>query len=602
MMGSRENIEAFLGKNNLITDGAFGTYYAEKYHTQEMPELANLLYPARVREIHGEYVRAGAGLIRTNTFASNTAALQTSWENVEKNIRAAVEAARAVAEPEARNILIAGDIGPVSRMDGMEPEEEQQEYERIVEVFADCGIEILDFETFSELESILPAVRRAKEKYGMYIMTSFSVNQYGYSTVGRSAKQLLLAAGEEPCIDAAGLNCGMGPGHMQSVYGQLALPENVSLMALPNAGYATLSRNRIRYSGAPPYFTEKMAQLAALGVQILGGCCGTDPDYIRQMAACAEITKKRPSHVFSGAKKEKESAVRRGFLYDEAGERKKKKLIAVELAPPFDANDEKLLESARRLKDARVDVLTFPDSPSGRTRVDSVLMAEKVQRVTGMEVMPHICCRDKNGLAIRSLLMGAKVNEIHNFLMITGDPLPTMARQSVKAVFNFDAVGMMKLAQEMNGELFAQAPLCYGGAVNQGRRNMEVEQRRVEKKMDAGAEFFLTQPVFTEEDARRLRKLKKDTGACILCGIMPLISRRNALFMRNEIAGVNVTDEIVNRYPEHAAREEGEAVGLALAKELLAMVEDFADGYYFSFPFNRVYLLKQLLGEDKICR
>ncbi|MGN1171004.1 MAG: methylenetetrahydrofolate reductase, partial [Lachnospiraceae bacterium] len=195
----------------------------------------------------------------------------------------------------------------------------------------------------------------------------------------------------------------------------------------------------------------------------------------------------------------------------------------------------------------------------------------------------------------RSLLMGARINEIHNMLVITGDPLPSMARQTVKAVFQFDSVGLMKLAKEMNEDILSDQPLCYGGAINQGRRNFEVEMERVRRKMEAGAEFFMTQPVFTKEDADRLRLLKKETGACIFCGVMPLVSRKNALFMKNEIAGVNVTDEIIDRYPENGTRQQGEAAGVALAREVIAMVDDFADGYYFTFPFNRVHMLEQII-------
>ncbi|MGN1188666.1 MAG: methylenetetrahydrofolate reductase, partial [Lachnospiraceae bacterium] len=296
------------------------------------------------------------------------------------------------------------------------------------------------------------------------------------------------------------------------------------------------------------------------------------------------------------SRKAAETPKRKGFLYDQDGNIRNKKFIAVELAPPFDANDEKLLESAHALVGAGVDVLTFPDSPSGRTRVDSVLMADKVYRETGIEVMPHICCRDKNAVAMRSLFMGARINDIHNLLIITGDPLPSMVRATVKSVFNFDSVGLMKIAREMNEETFYDSPLCYGGAINQGRKNLEVEIGRVKKKLEAGAEFFLTQPVFCKEDVDRLRRIKEETGARILCGIMPLISRKNALFMKNEISGVNVPDELIEKYPVNGSRQEGEQVGIELAKSMIAITEDFVDGWYFSFPFNRTYLLKNILN------
>ena len=196
---------------------------------------------------------------------------------------------------------------------------------------------------------------------------------------------------------------------------------------------------------------------------------------------------------------------------------------------------------------------------------------------------------------MRSLLLGAHINDIHNFLMITGDPVPTLVRQTTKAVFNFDSVGLMNIARDMNEESFPTAPIIYGGAINQGRRNFDVELSRVRKKMEAGASFFLTQPVFTDEAIARVRDIKNRTGACILCGIMPFVNRKNALFMKNEIAGLEVPDEIINRYPEHATREEGEAVGIAIAAQLIAKTKDFADGYYFSFPFIRVHMLKQIL-------
>lgn len=594
-------IQEYLKKYNIIADGAFGTYYAEKYQTQEMPEFANTAHGDRVREIHGEYLKAGATLIRTNTFASNTVILQKSWVDVETNIKESVKLAQEAVRQYSDirdDVFIAGDIGPIPIDEGVDFEELEQEYYGIAKVFAENGVSILNFETFPDMEHILPAIRKIKEEYEMFIMVSFSVNQFGYSASGLGAKRLLSDASKVNCIDGAGLNCGVGPGHMYTIMERLELPENLYIMALPNAGYPTLSRNQLQFGNTPSYFAEKMKNLTVLGVDIVGGCCGTNPGFIKEMSEDRDTAVKKVKLSPEEKQQKQKKMIRKGFLYDENGERKKKKFIAVELAPPFNADDEKLLEAAHILKNADVDVLTFPDSPSGRTRVDSVLMSEKVRRATGLEVMPHICCRDKNAVAIRSLFMGARINDINNMLIITGDPLPSATRQTVKAVFNFDSVGLMKIAREMNEEIFAEQPLSYGGAINQGRRNLEVEMERVKKKMEAGAEFFLTQPVFTEEDVKRLRYMKEKTGATIFCGIMPLVNRKNALFMKNEIAGVNVTEEIVNRYPEHGTKEEGEAVGVALAKEVIAMMEDFADGYYFTFPFNRVYLLPQIVSRE----
>ena len=273
-----------------------------------------------------------------------------------------------------------------------------------------------------------------------------------------------------------------------------------------------------------------------------------------------------------------------------------KKLIAVELAPPLGSDDAKMMEAAHLLQRSGVDVLTFPDSPSGRTRADSILTAEKVARETGMCVMPHICCRDKNAIAIRSQLLGAHINHIHHFLVVTGDPIPPTMQGGEKSVFHFDSVGLMNMMKDMNEEQFAKAPVCYGGAINQGRRNLEVEIKRVQKKMEAGASFFLTQPISTPEGVQRVRRIKEETGARILCGIMRFVSLRNATFMKNEMTGIDVTDEVLSRYRADMTREEGEQAGIQLAKEIIEMTSDFADGYYFSFPFNRVGMLEKILN------
>lgn len=590
----------YLKQSKLITDGSFGTYYADRYDTDEMPELANTdeTKSDRVSTIHREYIEAGAKLIRTNTFASNTVLLNTDMDGVTKNINSAAVLAKEAVCVCQKDCFIAGDIGPIPLTEGFSAQDAQEQYYLLGKAFLENDINILNFETFSELTHILPAIMRLKKETTesgrtLFVMVQFSVNQFGYSAAGLSAGKLLAQAQEIDEIDAAGFNCGVGPGHMKQLFSRLKSTQGKYLITLPNAGYPERVRNKICFAKHPEYFAAKAVELVNDdGVDIIGGCCGTTPEFIRLLSSEIDITQK-PKYIEMSAEQELPRRIQNHAFY--AGE--PRKLIAVELAPPATADDEKLLEAAHMLEGVGVDVLTFPDSPSGRTRIDSVMMAGKVHRETGMCVMPHICCRDKNAIAMRSTFLGAHINDIHNFLIITGDPVPMLARQTTKAVFNFDAVGLMNIAQDMNMESFADCPLTYGGAINQGRRNLEVEIGRVKKKMEAGASFFMTQPIFTAEAADRVRRIKNETGARILCGIMPLVSRKNALFMKNEIAGVIVTDEIVTRYPETADKAAGEAVGVALAKEVMQMTADFADGYYFSFPFNRVNMLTKILGK-----
>ena len=591
------NIREYLKKSKLIADGSFGTYYSQKYKTVDIPEYANITAPQRISEIHTEYINSGAKLIRTNTFASNTYSLDCSIEQVKENIKAAYKIAKEAVEQSGKEIFIAGNIGPVPAVFQPDFEAVEEEYYQIAKTFIDEGADILCFETFTQSEHIMPAIKRIKEECNPFIIVQFCVNQYGYSEAGESAERLVSETAFSKCVDAVGLNCGVGPAHMQQILSRINLNNNCFVTAMPNAGYPLLVRNRVKYADNPIYFASKVNDMALLGADIIGGCCGTTPDYIREVAKTVDLTPTVKSDETSANNENEKPVIKKSFFRNADGTIKDKKLIAVELAPPFGADDKKLLEAAHMLKGLGVDVLTFPDSPSGRTRIDSVLMAQKVKNETGFDVMPHICCRDKNAIAMRSTFLGASINGINNFLIITGDPIPVMARQVVKSVFNFDSVGLMRIADEMNSEALKDSPLTYGGAINQSRRRIESEIKRVQKKMEAGAEFFLTQPVFTAEDAERLRRVKEETGARILCGIMPLVSRKNALFMKNEISGVNVTDEVIERYPENADREDGENVGVELAKEMIAATRDFADGYYFSFPFNRTYLLKRIIQE-----
>ena len=596
---TKEQIRERIQQKKLLFDGAFGTYYGGKYDTKQLPELANLEAPERVKEIHTEYLEAGAQILRTNTFAANSFCMDMSKEQIEETLRSGVRLAReAVAAWRARTgetkeVYIAGDIGQIPGDALAQKDTLCREYEEICRIFLEEGVDFFVFETFSEMEELLPAIKMIGEQ--AFITVQFSVNQFGYSNAGLSARKLLQRAGAIKKIDAVGFNCGVGPSHMYRILQTLYKPADKFLTALPNAGYPQMVTGRMIFTGDNrEYFVDRMQQMIALGVDMAGGCCGTTPEYIADLAGKLDFTQ-YPQTQEKAEPEKKQAATEDHSFYHKKEAEGGKKLIAVELAPPAGIDDEKLMDAAHLLQRSGVDVLTFPDSPSGRTRADSILMAEKVARETGMCVMPHICCRDKNAIAMRSQLLGAYINGIHNFLVITGDPIPSMVRTTVKSVFNFDSVGLMQILADMNEEQFAQAPVSYGGAINQGRRNLEVEIGRVKKKMAAGATFFLTQPISTKESADRVRRIKEETGARILCGIMPFVSLKNATFMKNEMAGIDVTDEVLARYRADMTREEGEQAGVQLAKEVINMTEDFADGYYFSFPFNRVTMLEKIL-------
>ena len=595
------DIRKTVKEKNLLFDGAFGTYYAARTGEEALPELGNEQKPELVKAIHKEYIEAGCDILRTNTFASNTRTLSCREPELQRNLEAAVRLAKeAVKESQEsrktesafREIYVAGCIGPIPVNGSEEELAVKEEYLLIGRTLIQAGADFLVFETFADDQQILPVIRQLKKEFSeLCVFVHFSMNQFGYTNAGISIRKLFEELGREEQVDGIGVNCGVGPGHMLKLLEDLPLGADKFYSALPNASYPKLMQDRMVFMENREYFVEKVLEIAALGLDCVGGCCGTTPEYLRYVARQFKREKQPEKRVLEIPERTENNQAPKHAFYSGVN----RKLVAVELAPPFGANDEKVLNSACFLQDKGVDAITFPDSPSGRTRADSVLMAVKAGEQSGLCAMPHLCCRDKNAIAIRSQLLGAYMNGIRNLLIVTGDPVPTLLRKDVKSVYNFDSIGLMRILQELNEQQFTEDPIVYGGALSPMRLNLEVEIERMKKKIDAGASFFLTQPVFSEEEVERLRRIRQEVPARILVGIMPLVSKKNALFIKNEMAGIHVTDQIVERFEGADTREAGEQVGIGLAREIMEKTADLADGYYFSIPFNRVQLLPRIL-------
>lgn len=622
----------------LVTDGALGTYYREKYGVQKAPELDNLTAPERIKAIHREYIEAGADIIRTNSFASNAETLfgdrlpeiarEDQLTKVYENVRAAcliaqsavksteIQAARSAAknaetrhaqgtadhageEPADREILIAGDIGPVpeKNRNGEKDADIAGEYRTIAKAFLDSGIRLIWFETFSDFDRILPAAEWIKENSDAFVMASFSVNMYGYTGSGSSMRDLIRTAQESSVIDGIGFNCGTGPSHLCRLMKRQNFGDMI-VSAAPNAGYADRIENRMVYRDNSGYFCASAKEIADLGVNIIGGCCGTNPSYIRKLKAAAgnrpvarRLSDRPEQRAESEIRYDNNPFIRK--LY--SGE----KVIIAELDPPFDGNDRKMSAAAARLKEAGVEMITFSDSPMGKMRASSVTSAIKTAGELQIETMPHMACRDRNAIGMGAEILGAYMNGIRNFLFVTGDPVPSGDRGSMKPVFDYNSVTLMNYVRQMNREYFSEDPVAYGGALNYGRKNIDAEIRQMEKKCQAGASFFLTQPIYSDEDIEKIRYIKSRIDTKILCGIMPLVSYRNALFMKNEIAGIHVPDEVIAQYRSDMSREEAQAAGVRIAARIAEQLRDVADGYYFMVPFNRADMIAEILEKLK---
>lgn len=597
------NIREYIKKHKLIVDGAMGTYFANIENNENaVSEWANIEAPDKIEKIHRDYIKAGAKLIRTNTFAANVEVLSISKAKLSSMIRKAYDIALKAVKEEMDNqdsskdtaVFIAGDIGPIPENSNSIEEEVLAEYKLICDIFLEKKARIILFETFPDLRYIKPLVKYIKEKdMEVFIITNFCINKNGYTRSGISARKLIEEVSNMEEIEALGFNCGIGSGHMYENLRKLPFPKNKYLVSMPNAGYPEQLQNRMVFTDNVNYFEQNMKQIAELGVDFIGGCCGTTPEYIKALSMNIDIhNTNKGIRVNTRLMSHSQGEIRPNTFYDlfQTG----RKVVAVELDPPFDANFDRIIECAHEIKKSGVDIITMADSPMGRSRADSILMGIKIAQEVGISVMPHVCCRDRNMIAMRSGLLGAYINDIRNLLIVTGDPVPSDSRTSTTSVFDYNSIQLMNFVKEMNEEQFCKEPIYYGGALNYGRGNIDKVIQRMKRKIEVGAKYFLTQPIYSHEDIERIKYIKEHVYTKILCGIMPLVSYRNANFIKNEITGIHIPEEVLQRYQPDMSKEAAEIVGATIANEIIEKLNPYADGYYFMLPFNRTSLMNKI--------
>jgi homocysteine S-methyltransferase len=363
--------------------------------------------------------------------------------------------------------------------------------------------------------------------------------------------------------------------------------------AMPNAGYPVVVDNRTMYDGDPGYYALQLSELAGLGVRILGGCCGTTPEHIARSAALLEQRGSAPVKRLSPKPmaETKKAPSNRLWTKLEQG----KKIFAVELDPPKNAELGKFMSGAWTLKGAGVDAITIADCPIGRARMDSSLLACKLRRELDIDPLPHMTCRDRNLNATKALLLGLSVEGVDNVLVVTGDPIPSAERDEVKSVFNFNSRKLSHFIADLNQQEL-ERPFHVFGALNVNARNFHVELARAKQKVEAGVSGFLTQPVLTAEALENLKLAHKTLDAKILGGIIPVVSYRNACFMQSEIAGITVAEEIIELYKDKS-REEAEALAVKISARIAKEIAPYVDGYYLMTPFLRVNLMVQIMDE-----
>ena len=584
------DVRKLLAQRPLLFDGGMGTYYKAK-PGQEC-EQANLTDPEGILAVHRAYLAAGADAIKTNTFSLPrlAAAQQPGWEQLAD--AGWQLAAKAAGETGA---AVFADLGPAPDTENLPAE---QVYLAVAKRFALLGARNFLFETLSTEDGVLEAIRALKQTVPeAFVLVSFAVLPDGYTREGRYCAELVRRMAQSGVVDAVGLNCVSAPGAMRALVQQLG-NAGLPLSVMPNAGYPVVARAQVRYQGKPEYFARELSRLAAEGVRILGGCCGTTPQHIAALRTALDAL---PEALPAAPAAKPAAAAKPAVETDDAFLRKLRagqRVIAVELDSPKDADLTAYLEGARRLQAAGADLLTIADCPIARARMDSSLVACRVHRELGMNVLPHMTCRDRNLNATKALLLGLYAEGVREVLAITGDPIPTAERDEVKNVYQFNSRKLAQYIVSLAGEgREMPSPITVFGALNLNARNFEVELRRAAEKLENGMSGFLTQPVLSAQAVENLKKARETLGerAKILAGILPVVSQRNAIFMENEVNGIHVDETIIQKF-EGLDRAAGEELGLEVSVQAAKAAAPYADGFYLMTPFNRVALMERLIA------
>ena len=584
------DVRKLLAQRPLLFDGGMGTYYKAK-PGQEC-EQANLTDPEGILAVHRAYLAAGADAIKTNTFSLPrlAAAQQPGWEQLAD--AGWQLAAKAAGETGA---AVFADLGPAPDTENLPA---AQVYLAVAKRFALLGARNFLFETLSTEDGVLEAIRALKQTVPeAFVLVSFAVLPDGYTREGRYCAELVRRMAQSGVVDAVGLNCVSAPGAMRALVQQLG-DAGLPLSVMPNAGYPVVARAQVRYQGKPEYFARELSRLAAEGVRILGGCCGTTPQHIAALRTALDAL---PETLPAAPAAKPAAAAKPAVETDDAFLRKLRagqRVIAVELDSPKDADLTAYLEGARRLQAAGADLLTIADCPIARARMDSSLVACRVHRELGMNVLPHMTCRDRNLNATKALLLGLYAEGVREVLAITGDPIPTAERDEVKNVYQFNSRKLAQYIVSLAGEgREMPSPITVFGALNLNARNFEVELRRAAEKLENGMSGFLTQPVLSAQAVENLKKARETLGerAKILAGILPVVSQRNAIFMENEVNGIHVDEAIIQKF-EGLDRAAGEELGLEVSVQAAKAAAPYADGFYLMTPFNRVALMERLIA------
>lgn len=605
------SFEALLARGAVIFDGAMGTeLYRRGIFINRCFDELNLSEPDLVREVHRSYLQAGADVIETNSFGANRFKLEPHGfgSQVQEINRRAAELAREVSDGVC---LVAGAIGPLGlRIEPWGPtsmEEAEEAFLRQTEALLEGGVDLFVLETFSDLNEIQQAIKAVHRQCGLPIVAQMTLQEDGNSLYG-TQPEIFTERLEDWGADVIGCNCSVGPQVMLDTLERMSRVTKKPLSAQPNAGMPRNVEGRNIYLASPEYIGSYARRFVRVGARVVGGCCGTTPEHIRaiqRMVRSNHIA--RPSQSGQGAKqavtapaevqpvpREKKSGLAGAIA---AG----KFVVCAEIRPPRGVDVKEALAQAQALKEKGVDAVFIPDGQRASAQMGPTWLAVLIEREVGVETLLHYICRDRNLLGMQADLLGASAAGLHNLMLITGQPPRSGDYPDATGVFDVDAIGLTNVVNRLNhgldiGDNPIGKPTAFhiGVHLTPGAKDLGYEIRRFEFKVQAGAEFAATPPVFDVDLLKDCLKRISHTRIPVLAGLVPLQSRRHAEFLSNEVPGCRMPEAILERM--RVAQEAGKAVqeGDAIAREILEEVRPLVNGIYWGGPFDRLQSLIQV--------
>ncbi|MFH1016667.1 MAG: bifunctional homocysteine S-methyltransferase/methylenetetrahydrofolate reductase [Pseudomonadota bacterium] len=581
----------------LVGDGAFGTrLYELGIGFETSYEQFNLTRPELVELILREYAQAGAMVLETNTFCLNRHKQRIHGLDgqIREMARSAARISRKVAGPDR---FVAGSIGPVSRkkrdLDEFSPDDLKAMFREPMEVLVEEGADVLILETFSSLTELELALEVA---LGMDVpvVCQMAFGEEGTTALGvtceRAAERLT-----ELGAHVVGTNCRSGPLVQREILDRMARATSLPLSVFPNAGYAQQVDGRYIYQAAAQHFGEQVSNLVAAGATLIGGCCGTTADHVHAIADAAKNLKasRRAAVSISRAVEEAPMKLRRSgekFLSFLA---KQGPFVTVEISPPRDTNPKKALEGARKAAQAGCDAFNVPDNPLAHVRMDNVIFADLLRQRVELPVILHLTCRDKNTIALQGAVLGAQAAGVDAILALTGDPAAMGDQPGATSVYDINSIGLVDLIASLNRGvtpsgrvLDGPTDLAIGVALNPnlyGEEGLDRALKRLRKKIEAGAQFVETQPMYDPELLRALLEPARRMEIPIMLGVMPIMSRKNAEFFHNEVPGLKIPKEIRDRF-EGLDREQGQAEGIRQAKAMIDIAREGGIRHFYLIP------------------